>query len=107
MSVGIVKEQQRALTLCKPILGKVLLFTAAIFDYMGQAESAPHYYTPADYFALEEHSQVRHEFFEGEVFAMVGASITHNTIAGNICMVLRQHLRGKKAGCRWRPCGWQ
>lgn len=51
-----------------------------------------------EYFALEAASAIRHEFFEGEVFAMAGANIVHNTIAGNLYIALRQGLRGKK--CR-------
>ncbi|MFD1466607.1 Uma2 family endonuclease [Hymenobacter caeli] len=62
---------------------------------MGHAEPQPHRYTTEEYFALEEGSEVRHEFFEGEVFAMAGASIAHNTIAGNVYMSCRQALRGK------------
>ena len=65
---------------------------------MGQAELQPHHYTAEEYFALEDSSEVRHEFFEGEVFAMAGASIAHNTIAGNVYMNCRQALRGKQ--CR-------
>jgi Uma2 family endonuclease len=64
---------------------------------MGQAEQQKQY-TPAEYFALEAQSEVRHEFLEGEIFAMAGASIAHNTIAGNFYITLRQSLRGKK--CR-------
>jgi len=64
---------------------------------MGYAELKPHY-TAAEYFALEEQNEVRHEFFEGEIFAMAGASVAHNTIAGNFYVALRQSLRGKK--CR-------
>lgn len=65
---------------------------------MGHAEIQPRRYTIEEYFALEEASDVRHEFFEGEVFAMAGASIAHNTIALNMAIALRQGLRGKK--CR-------
>lgn len=65
---------------------------------MGQAEPQPRHYTAEEYFALEEASDVRHEFFEGEVFAMAGASIAHNTIALNVALACRQALRGKK--CR-------
>ena len=36
----------------------------------------------------------KHEYFDGEVFAMSGASDAHVTIAGNLYMALRQHLRG-------------
>ncbi|RYE91342.1 MAG: Uma2 family endonuclease [Cytophagaceae bacterium] len=69
-----------------------------IFGFVGHAEVQPHYYTAAEYFALEEKSEIRHEFFGGEIFAMAGASIAHNTIALNVAILLRQNLRGEK--CR-------
>ena len=37
---------------------------------------------------------LRHEFVAGEVFAMAGAEDRHVTVAGNVYMVLRQHLAG-------------
>ncbi|MGI4762732.1 MAG: Uma2 family endonuclease [Janthinobacterium lividum] len=64
---------------------------------MGQVEHQPQY-TAAEYFALEAQSEVHHEFFEGKIFAMSGASIAHNTIAQNFILQLRPALRGKK--CR-------
>ncbi|GAA4507939.1 Uma2 family endonuclease [Hymenobacter ginsengisoli] len=64
---------------------------------MGRPEQQKQY-TADDYFALEAQSEVRHEFFEGEIFAMAGASIAHNTIVGNFYIMLRQSLRGKN--CR-------
>lgn len=63
---------------------------------MGQADLQPRRYQAEEYFALEAKSQVRHEFFEGEVFAMAGESIAHNLLAGNAYIALRQTLRGKK-----------
>ncbi|RZK42751.1 MAG: Uma2 family endonuclease [Hymenobacter sp.] len=63
---------------------------------MGHAEAQPRRYTVEEYFALEEVSDVRHEFFEGEVFAMAGTSRAHNTIALNMAMALRQGLRTKE-----------
>lgn len=48
----------------------------------------------AEYLALEARSPVRHEYIAGEVFAMTGASIRHNIIAGNLYTALRTHLRG-------------
>lgn len=65
---------------------------------MGHGGPQPRRYTAEEYFDLEEKSEARHEFFEGEVFAMAGASITHNTIAQNFVLKLRPALRGKK--CR-------
>lgn len=36
----------------------------------------------------------KHEYLDGEVFAMAGASETHDTLAGSVFMALRNHLRG-------------
>ena len=50
------------------------------------------------YMAWEAEQPERHEFLGGEVFAMTGARATHNTIALNIALALREALRG--APCR-------
>lgn len=50
------------------------------------------------YLEWEAGQEEKHEYHRGEVFAMAGASDAHVTIAGNLYMALRQHLRGK-------PCG--
>jgi len=47
-----------------------------------------------DYLAGELVSEVRHEYVNGEVFAMVGTSVGHNLIALNLASTLTQHLRG-------------
>lgn len=50
---------------------------------------------PADaYLAWEEQEVQKHEYLNGEVFAMAGASESHVTIAGNVFLALRNHLRG-------------
>lgn len=46
-----------------------------------------------NYLQGELSSDVRHEYVNGHVYAMVGASDTHNLIAQNITFALRQHLR--------------
>jgi len=51
------------------------------------------YVTPEDYLALEARSPVRHEYVDGQVFAMTGATLRHNVIAGNVFAALRAHLR--------------
>lgn len=51
----------------------------------------------AEYLAIEEMNPVRHEFCDGEVWAMAGGSPDHAAIAINIASVLREQLRG-------RPC---
>jgi Uma2 family endonuclease len=72
---------------------------------MGQAELQPRRYTPAEYFALEEQSEVRHEYYDGEIFAldegpagMAGGTIAHNLIKGNLVAGLRPGARARK--CR-------
>jgi Uma2 family endonuclease len=56
------------------------------------------YLTPEEYLELEEKGNVKHEYINGEIYTMAGASDSHVTIALNIASELRNHLRGK--GCR-------
>ena len=65
---------------------------------MEQLQATVRYYSPEEYFALEEQSDVRHEYVEGEIFAMAGASISHNLIKGNLVAGLRPVVRPR--GCR-------
>ncbi len=46
-----------------------------------------------DYLAGEKISPVKHEYVEGEVYEMAGASDKHNMIAGDIYAALLIHLR--------------
>ncbi len=56
------------------------------------------YLTPDEYLLLEEHSDIKHEYIDGYVYAMAGALDPHITIAGNLFALLRNHVRG--SGCR-------
>lgn len=56
------------------------------------------HYTLDDYFAVEEMSPVKHEYFEGEIFAMAGASFDHNRIASNLVAFLHTALRDTGCG---------
>jgi Uma2 family endonuclease len=47
-----------------------------------------------DYLASEADGRLRHEYFAGEIFAMTGASVEHNIIAGNLFNLVSNHLRG-------------
>ena len=58
----------------------------------------PLYITPDDYLAAEEISPLRHEYRDGEVFAMTGGTRNHHTITLNLGTALKNHLRG--SGCR-------
>lgn len=59
--------------------------------------SAHAYFTPEDYLELERSSLVKHEYLQGQVVAMAGASKAHVIITGNLSAILTNHLRG--SGC--------
>lgn len=56
------------------------------------------YLTPAEYLAFERQSDVKHEYFRGELFAMSGASQNHVTIFMNTSHLLVGQLKGRS--CR-------
>ncbi len=51
--------------------------------------------TPQDYLAWERRQESRHEFLDGHIFAMTGASRAHNLLCMNLAASLHQQLRGK------------
>jgi Uma2 family endonuclease len=55
------------------------------------------YYTPEEYLALERQAEYKSEYFNGEIFAMTGASRRHNLVAANVLASLHTQLRK-------RPC---
>jgi Uma2 family endonuclease len=55
-------------------------------------------FTFEGYVDLEETSPVKHEFLDGQVWAMAGGSPEHAAIAGNVIRLLGQALLGKR--CR-------
>lgn len=54
----------------------------------------PLFMTWEEYLAFEEQSPYRHEYINGTVFAMSGASLAHNQIAQELVVAFRSHLRG-------------
>ncbi|MEC4895097.1 MAG: Uma2 family endonuclease [Oscillatoria sp. PMC 1051.18] len=54
--------------------------------------------TSEEYLHMEEKSPIKHEYIDGEVYAMAGASDVHITISLNLASLLRNHVRG--TGCR-------
>src|SRR2546423_5499483 len=48
--------------------------------------------SPEEYLAIERKSEIRHEYFAGEMFAMVGAGKRHNLITANIIRILGNQL---------------
>ena len=64
------------------------------------ATQPKHFVTVEEYLAAEEASLDRHEYLDGEVFAMSGASPRHGQIAVNILVELGLQLRN--SNCRVR-----
>jgi len=52
--------------------------------------------TAAEYLAWERAQETRHEFFHGEVFAMLGGSYRHNALGARISASLQGALRGSR-----------
>ncbi len=51
-------------------------------------------FTREEYLAVEERSDTRCEFFQGELFAMTGGSVEHNQIVRNLTGLLVPRLQG-------------
>lgn len=51
-------------------------------------------YTIEEYLEMEEASQEKHEYYQGEIFAMSGPKVTHNLIAMNTATLLAIKLKG-------------
>jgi Uma2 family endonuclease len=54
-----------------------------------------HRFTLREYVALERTSNLRHEFFEGEVFALAGGTPEHAALAATVIGELGRQLEGK------------
>jgi Uma2 family endonuclease len=55
-------------------------------------------FTPAAYLEWEAQQQFRHEYINGEVYAMTGGTVNHSEIAMSFGTILRNHLGD--SGCR-------
>ena len=55
-------------------------------------------YTVEEYLALEEKSEVRHEFYNGEIQAMAGGTLNHNLLIDSVKDILKAQQKGKS--CR-------
>lgn len=65
---------------------------------MGQAQVAEKRYTVEEYLKMEEDSEIRHEYYDGEIFAMAGTTMNHNDIVDNVRTCLKDFFRPQ--GCR-------
>ena len=52
-------------------------------------------YSVEEYLALEQMSDIKHEYVDGLIVAMVGTSKAHDVIVHNLQRVLANHLQGK------------
>lgn len=60
------------------------------------ASTAPlPYMTEEEYLAFERNSDTKHEYLDGQIYAMAGGSFYHDLICVNISSGLQQRLEGK------------
>lgn len=56
-------------------------------------------YTLEEYIQLEQETDTKYEYHDGEVFAMAGGTLNHNIISGNIYSDIDNTIRKKGAAC--------
>jgi Uma2 family endonuclease len=64
-------------------------------DNKGVSTQPKRFLTPEEYLAIERKSPFKHEYLNGETYAMGGAKRAHNLIGVNAGAELRQQLRSK------------
>ena len=65
---------------------------------MGQIQVSERKYTVAEYFQMEERSETRNEYYDGDIFAMAGTTMNHNDTVDNVRTFLKDLFR--RNGCR-------
>lgn len=75
-------------------LSLFFIFCNLLFD-MGYTPTENKYYNVAEYFEIADTSENKYEYFFGEIVAMAGGSLSHNTITLNLVFALRTQLKGK------------
>src|ERR1700727_312041 len=53
-----------------------------------------HKLTVEEYLELEERSNLRHEYIDGQIFPMTSNTESHNVVCGNFYALLHAHVRG-------------
>lgn len=51
-------------------------------------------FTPEEYLLVENQAEYKSEYYDGEIYAMAGASYRHTEIVGNLFAYFRQALKG-------------
>jgi len=66
-----------------------------VVDFAHMARLAGKFFSFQEYIIVEQDSNVRHEFLDGEVWAMAGGSPEHAAVIMNVGTALNNALRGK------------
>ena len=53
-----------------------------------------HYYTPEEYLAFERAAETKHEYLDGQIYAMAGGSPPHNQICFNLSGEIHPQIKG-------------
>lgn len=59
---------------------------------MGYAQLIDRRMTVEEYFELDEQSEIRYEYYDGEVYAMSGSTLNHNRIVGKVRHLFGEHF---------------
>jgi Uma2 family endonuclease len=53
------------------------------------------FYSPQEYLEIEHASEEKHEYFDGQIYNMSGASLKHTRVARNLIFSIAKFLEGK------------
>ncbi|AFY62536.1 Uma2 family endonuclease [Synechococcus sp. PCC 6312] len=72
------------------------MMTATLIQTVPSDVTDKSFYSPEEYLEIEEKSDLKHEYRDGEIIEMAGGTTNHNEIAGNFYTFLKLALKGKK-----------
>ena len=65
---------------------------------MGYALTKTEYYSPSQYFEIEELAKKKYAYFFGEIMAMAGGSLRHNALCLNTVFAFKNKLKDTNCG---------
>jgi Uma2 family endonuclease len=81
-----------------PLISRACFERFSHYNRARMEQRAPtHLMSEQEYLALERVSDIKHEFFQGEIFAMAGGTPYHSLIAANLITALNRALQDR--GC--------
>ena len=60
--------------------------------------SQPRFMTVDEWRELEDHSEIKHEYIDGQIYDMAGGTLAHSFVAGRVVALLNSMFRGRS--CR-------